>query len=1029
MARFSCAAFLLLHGSCIAAQLAALAVLAGHSELGLGLLPQAIGLLVLQLLLSTVCCWVAWQELKSLNLSLLQRCVLAPWALLVLGVGQMIQPWLAWKEQSTSRGPGNQSLLRHATRSLVTGPPRFSCSGAEAVAQGSAFAAVVLSLLTWGMWHPTALDLVSRSLLWTCAGLSVVSASLSLVEMDQTLSETVAAALSSRPGRAFPLHLGLRMVEICSRIWVWMVLVALLRDQRVPVVALLLLDYVVTALALGGRAAMLLALPAMMANIVRFVDTAAWSIRARKATRRLAWLRHVETLSASVGAALWLAGFWPSLPRRGAVRSWKDMELFLADAHNVLPVLGAACVLLYHPLAFSLGRLHAAQVRADGLHRAAARGDVEAVSRLLREQSAEVSCRRNGLLDGLNALSPEGLAPLHLAASAGADRAVRALLRAQAEVSVAGAGGVTPLMLSAEAGHDKVLRLLLAHGAAQAISQASADGNTALHLAAREGHSECIHRLLRARADPGVVNARGLSAFDLARSQKFLESEVRGSHILSTVAASEVKSSHGSMSRAQEDVLQLPMHTGSSLRGTPERTPRPSAPSPTVTVRSNASVLDVPVIAAADSALDELLAEASRGGLRLSHVAGSVLTEASRSSGQTPFASRTALAGSAVKVTGLASLVALASPGVLRRLASRPRAGAGHQGGHSDSIEDKEYKLSYFRIVGLIGEGSFGSVYEVCDMRSSGSSMGNPLGPDRRRALKILHRRQYLAQDMLARARQERQVLKAARHPFIVRLYCAFRTPGNELALVMEYCPNGNLNDLIVRMGRPGLSEGLTRKLMAEVLLALEYLHDELDVVFRDLKPENIVLDAALHAKLTDFGLAKAEASSGAWSFVGSQYFVAPEVTPLARRYSPAVDIYTLGLVAWVCLTGGLLSEPDTAPLLGCHQQRIPPPSHEAMRSWLDDRRGVVNGSPQQRQLSELGFGFVDQTTATDPLQRGTASELRGHAFFAESPHSPRLADFNDWVAVLPSMVEEEPLSPGSVATEDSWSWDPRRRS
>lgn len=169
--------------------------------------------------------------------------------------------------------------------------------------------------------------------------------------------------------------------------------------------------------------------------------------------------------------------------------------------------------------------------------------------------------------------------------------------------------------------------------------------------------------------------------------------------------------------------------------------------------------------------------------------------------------------------------------------------------------------------------------------------MGNPLGPDRRRALKILHRRQYLAQDSwiegtdcpLSFARgsdgaghvgagearaagrlgperisgsplRSAEVLKAARHPFIVRLYCAFRrsakrmpmpassvagpscpgTPGNELALVMEcgsrgggpkhvkplsparYCPNGNLNDLIVRMGRPGLSEGLTRKLMAE---------------------------------------------------------------------------------------------------------------------------------------------------------------------------------------------------------------------
>ena len=57
-------------------------------------------------------------------------------------------------------------------------------------------------------------------------------------------------------------------------------------------------------------------------------------------------------------------------------------------------------------------------------------------------------------------------------------------------------------------------------------------------------------------------------------------------------------------------------------------------------------------------------------------------------------------------------------------------------------------------------------------------------------------------------------------------------------------------------------------------------------MVFRDMKPENIVLDAAMHAKLTDFGLAKADASAvGACSFVGSLYFVAPEATWLRNRH------------------------------------------------------------------------------------------------------------------------------------------------
>ncbi|CAE7475085.1 MKK2 [Symbiodinium pilosum] len=258
------------------------------------------------------------------------------------------------------------------------------------------------------------------------------------------------------------------------------------------------------------------------------------------------------------------------------------------------------------------------------------------------------------------------------------------------------------------------------------------------------------------------------------------------------------------------------------------------------------------------------------------------------------------------------------------------------------------------------------------------------------------------------------------------------------MALVMEYCPNGNLNDFIVRNGQPGLPEGLSRKLIAEVLLALGYLHDELDVVFRDLKPENIVLDAGMHAKLTDFGLAKAEASSGmgARSFVGSMYFVAPEVTPAAsRRYGPAVDIYALGLVAWVAFTGGVTSRNASevgfrdAPLLSsCHNQRLPPESHEAMRAWLDERREVqdtAGPSPQQSpRMSSFAFAFVDTTTSTEPLRRGSASELRDHPFFTKSPLHPPLTEFSDWVALLPSVVEEEePMSPASVCTEDSWAY------
>lgn len=52
------------------------------------------------------------------------------------------------------------------------------------------------------------------------------------------------------------------------------------------------------------------------------------------------------------------------------------------------------------------------------------------------------------------------------------------------------------------------------------------------------------------------------------------------------------------------------------------------------------------------------------------------------------------------------------------------------------------------------------------------------------------------------------------------------------------------------------LPEKIVKFLIAEIILALEYLHKELGIIYRDLKPENILLTEKGHVKLTDFGLA-----------------------------------------------------------------------------------------------------------------------------------------------------------------------------
>ncbi len=63
------------------------------------------------------------------------------------------------------------------------------------------------------------------------------------------------------------------------------------------------------------------------------------------------------------------------------------------------------------------------------------------------------------------------------------------------------------------------------------------------------------------------------------------------------------------------------------------------------------------------------------------------------------------------------------------------------------------------------------------------------------------------------------------------------------LYFVMEYMYGGDLGHLLDKLG--GLEEPVAKKYLAEIILALEYLHSK-DIIHRDLKPENILIDGGV---------------------------------------------------------------------------------------------------------------------------------------------------------------------------------------
>ena len=158
-------------------------------------------------------------------------------------------------------------------------------------------------------------------------------------------------------------------------------------------------------------------------------------------------------------------------------------------------------------------------------------------------------------------------------------------------------------------------------------------------------------------------------------------------------------------------------------------------------------------------------------------------------------------------------------------------------------------------------------------------------------------------QQLVEQTNTERAILESInRHPYVVKLYYAFQDQ-EKLYLILEYAQGG---ELFTRMLTEGMfPEETAAFYMAEMILALDHLHNTVGVVYRDLKPENCLLDADGHLLLTDFGLSKV-AVDGDYrcrSMTGTLEYMAPEVIQ-RQNYGPEVDWWSFAVLGFEMLAG-----------------------------------------------------------------------------------------------------------------------------
>jgi len=873
----------------------------------------------------------------------------------------------------------------------------------EGVVEGSITACVSMFLLiTSNEFIGFALRPWQEAVLCWSSLFGLCVSALALAELDIRTSNAVHDIMKHSPWARL-CHVVFRLLELCARLVTSVMFLLLTYPLAhglwwiIPAAGAAL-DYtlgVAILIFVGGhdprrQASFFLGLPLLISNVVQFADASGLSLQAQRVSTAVSLLRAAELLT--VVAAVSVSPV--------VVHAAEDLQLrdFLLKHKSGWVGVWVLSTLCYYLLLAA----YACRIRpAVDLHGAAAQGNNRNLEELLLLHQGDV--QQQSTFD-LDRCGPDGRTALHLAAVNGHTPCIRLLVEARAELDARTSGKLrsTALHLAAAASSPKVVRCLkqLAGSDMDIIDAVNADGETALHIAARRHSVEAVKELLREpAADAHRRNGRGETAADCCTAggaagfsftrqqpeyivQELLQRAEDGHlpppapcTVTSDVAAS-LGAAEASSTGAAGVVIQSMKATGAVDAGGGQTH---NVPLLAVSLSTERRILQC----TQSAATVVLTAPASRGYGLSSFVLSAGLGALSSALMAPLHAAADAVPDVAAHSSGL-SLVSLVEP--------EPRPG-------SVTLED-------FVEVRRLGEGSFAKV-NLVQHRATGELL----------AMKLMDKAKFEAQRIEGKVHSEQFLLKTTRHPFIVSLHFAFQG-ATFWALVMEYCPNGDLQRQLNSRGAPGLPQAEVAHLMGQVLLALEHLHER-NVIFRDLKPENVVLDANHCAKVTDFGLAKKLGSAAdARTVCGSYGYVAPEILAKSKAtYTFAVDLYSFGVMLYVLLSGGERSHG--------RQQRLPPARHADLRRRLRTAERHHQQRSQQMQQAwsqqagtastalasavEAAAGtrpatsaataaaaanmdwarpglealpLVKMLTSEDPLVRKTAAEVKTHGFF-----------------------------------------------
>ncbi|KAH0794765.1 CAMK family protein kinase [Histomonas meleagridis] len=268
------------------------------------------------------------------------------------------------------------------------------------------------------------------------------------------------------------------------------------------------------------------------------------------------------------------------------------------------------------------------------------------------------------------------------------------------------------------------------------------------------------------------------------------------------------------------------------------------------------------------------------------------------------------------------------------------------------------FRIGEFVIDKKIGEGSFAIVYRAKHVVSNSAV-----------CIKALPKEVISTPIAKTRLRREISLLKRMKHPFIAQFFQLLED-DDYFYIVMEYVTNGNLLEYVNCVGK--LSEEQARKYFTQMIIALEYLHNEQKIAHRDIKCENILLDRNNNIRIIDFGLSNmfSEDNPKLKTACGSPAYVAPEMIE-GREYTQTTDIWATGILLYAIVVGYLPFDDNVIQRL---LQKI-----------------VYTDVDYPSFLSPQLVDLLQKMICKDPNKRITIEKIKEHPWFSKSIYTPMM--------------------------------------